>query len=35
MRHLLTIRGIVIDEYSLNNILDPLYKDIIKRNKPT
>ena len=31
--HLLTIRGIVIDEYSLNNIIDALFKDIHKKKQ--
>ena len=29
--HLLTIRGIVIDEYSLGKIIDALFKDIHKK----
>ena len=31
--HLLTIRGIVIDEYSLSNIIDALFKDIHKKKQ--
>ena len=31
--HLLTIRGIVIDEYSLDNIIDVLFKDIHKKKQ--
>ena len=30
---MLTIRGIVIDEYSLNNIIDALFKDIHKKKQ--
>ena len=31
--HLLTIRGIVIDEYSLDSIIDALLKNIHKKNQ--
>ena len=31
--HLLTIRGIVLNEYSLDNIIDALFKDIHKKKQ--
>ena len=31
--HLLTIRGIVVDEYSLDKIIDALFKDIYKKKQ--
>ena len=31
--HLATIRGLVFDESSLESILDPLFKDIHKKNQ--
>ena len=31
--YLLTIRGVVIDEYSLDNIIDALFKDIHKKKQ--
>ena len=32
--YMLTIRGVVIDEYSLDNIIDALFKDIHKKEEP-